>query len=524
LVAGALERDEDPRTHLVSYDSDRDEAVVSVHGSGAFPHVVSIAVALASPQFLDRVLPVSRLESISDPASILRDVRCVGWLSDAALHDGQVLRDALVDAGVVIQNHTRKLRNGEYEDVDQFRGEIMRLAHGLAGAITHLLNATGVDLVREIRVPGGLDRDRQLEPLAESIAISAAIQARYGAFACYRQLFEARKEKRESALTPDVDASDPFGELIGSYVIRGSDLHRLEEYLIDALESPADVHEDAPEISIPVSVSHATHRSTYATSVQRMCEEKNLNVTREAVSLFQALTSSPYATTQALQQLGREPTARRIHPDEIRHSLATLPSERILPDAPPTVSKSAHALLTASRPLTQTELAERAGISTRSVRNHAARLEAFGLIEVIDGRYRLALPFRDERGLTDNRHLPWYLTPNRDRDDYRDATEKGVLFEAMLTISSDVADTVLKAFQGITTLQLPPDVRHIVGKVCSWALPFLEVARALAADEPTQNHPEVVTIGAEAEQTTLPSRAVEASSTNTRTYDVIRSV
>ncbi|WP_157231298.1 hypothetical protein [Halostagnicola larsenii] len=44
LLDDTLDSGEDDRTHLVSYDETRDEAVVSVHGSGAFPYVVSTAV------------------------------------------------------------------------------------------------------------------------------------------------------------------------------------------------------------------------------------------------------------------------------------------------------------------------------------------------------------------------------------------------------------------------------------------------------------------------------------------------
>ncbi|WP_436347078.1 hypothetical protein [Natronorubrum sp. FCH18a] len=507
LVDDTLEAGEDARTHLVSYDPDRDEAVVSVHGSGAFPYVVSTAVALASPRFIDRVLPMSRLETLDEPPAILRDARCVGWLSDEALADGQVLRDSLVDAGVELQNLTRKHRNGGFND----RGTIMQLAHGLAGAITHLLEAFGVDLVREIRVPSGLERERQLQPMAESISISAAIQARYGAFATYRQLFESREEKRHVALTPDVDATDPFGTLIGSYVIRGPDLHRFEGYLTDALEAPADVHDDAPEIAIRLSVVDADRRATYAIATRRMCEAKNLEATREAVSFLQAFTGSPYTVTRTLQYLGHEETSRQIHLDEVRYALGTLPAERILPDSSPTVSKAVHTLLTASRSLTQTEIAERAGISTRSVRNHIGHLEAFALIEVMNDGYRLALPFREERCSTGGTHLPWYLTPNRDRDDYRDATAKGILWEVVFEINPTGEKAVVRLFDRIKTLQIPPDVWQDLGEVWPWAPPLLDAVRVLAAEEPAREFTNTIIIGAEPEQTALPTKSATPS-------------
>ena len=494
---------EDPRTHLVSYDDRQNEAVVSVRGSGAFPYVVSTAVALATPRFIDRVLPVSRLEQLDEPPAILRDARCIGWLSDEALEDGQELRDALVEAGVDLQDLTREFRHGEYGDADRFRGEIMRLAHGLAGTVAHLLEAFGVDLVREIRVPGGLDRERALEPMAKSVAISAAIQARYGAFATYRQLFESREEKRATALTPEVDAADPFGEVIGGFVLRGPDLHRLEPYLEEALRSPADVHEDAPEIAVPVRLVYADHRPAYADAVRRMCEAINMDATREAVSLLQAFTGSPYDAARALRGLGSEDLRRKIHPDEVRLALSTLPADRVLPGGPPTVSKAVHALLTAEGPLTQSELAGRAGISPRSVGNHAERLETFALIEETTDGYRLALPFREERHADLKYVLPWYAVPNRERDDYRDATEKGVVGEAVYEHGLPGGDAVLEAMVETVTLQIPLDVRREIVDVWPWAEPLLEFARVLSADEPDRETAETMTLGAEIEQAPL---------------------
>jgi hypothetical protein len=67
-----------------------------------------------------------------------------------------------------------------------------------------------IGVTRELRVLAGLDTSA-LNELATSISISTAIQSKYGAFACYRQLFEAREEKRRTALSPTVDADDPPG-------------------------------------------------------------------------------------------------------------------------------------------------------------------------------------------------------------------------------------------------------------------------------------------------------------------------
>lgn len=499
----AEETPEDCKTRGVFYDPSREEAVVSVRATGPLQYVVSTAVALASPRFIDYALPVSRLEEIDDPPAILRDARCIGALSAEAVDDPQVLRDALVEWGKEIEDLTTNLQRGEYEDRDALRSDIMRSAHGLAGTITHLLDVAGVDLVRDVRVPGGLGRVKDLEPLAETLAVSAAIQSRYGAFAAYRQLYEQRDQKREAALTPDVDAADPLGELIGGFVLRGPDLHRLEPAVTSALCSPGDVHEDAPEFAVPVTVATGAQRAAYATTVRRLCEAKNMTATREAVSLFQAFTGSPYDAAHALQALASEDRHREIHPDEARLALSTLPANRILPDAAPTVSKAVHALLTAENPLTQAELADRADVSPRSIRTHADRLVAFGLVADTDDGYRLALPFREERHGDREDVLPWYAVPNQERDDYRDATEKGVVAEAVYEYGLLGGDAVLEAMVEIVTLQIPPDVRREIVDVWPWVAPLLAAVRVLAADEPARECVDTVSFGAELQQAAL---------------------
>ncbi|MFB6298290.1 MAG: hypothetical protein ABEH56_07195, partial [Salinirussus sp.] len=512
------------RIRWVSYDSDRDEGVIAVRATGPFQYLVSTAVALASPRFFDEALPVDRLEAIDDPPAILRDARCIGSLPEEAEDDPQVLRDGLVEWGETIERLTTTLQHDECEDRDALRSEIMRSAHGLAGSIAHLLDVAGVDLVREVRVPGGLDRGK-LEELARSIGMSAAIQARYGGFATYRQLFEDREQKREAALVPEVDAADPLGALIGGFVVRGPDLHRLEPFLPSALRSPAAVHEDAPEIAVPVTVASGVQRSAYADVVRRLCAAKNMDATRDAVSLLQAFAGSPHDVARALQGLGSEDRRREIHPDEVRLALSTLPADRILPDAAPTVSKAVHALLTAAEPLTQAELADRAGISARSLRTHADRLSAFGFVEATEAGYRLALPFRDERSADREREdaLPWYVKPNRERDDYRDATEKGVLAEVVYRHDFEGAAGVAKAMRSIETLQLPPDVRREVVEIWPWAGPLLDAVRAIAAEEViaaeefTLRHTglRTVTFGAEIKQTSLSASLLTRDATPT---------
>ena len=200
---------------------------------------MSLTTALTS----SRLLTDNRLRSLEDPPAILRDARCIGGLSDEALEDPETLREAFIEWGTDLEEVTAKLSAGEYEDRSRFRGSIMRSAHGLAGSLVHLFNALGIEVTRELRVPAGLDRD-SLKELATSISIATAIQSKYGVFACYRQLFEAREEKRQTALSPAIDVNDPIGKLIGSLVVRGEDVHRLRPKLEHCNNSPARTRDE----------------------------------------------------------------------------------------------------------------------------------------------------------------------------------------------------------------------------------------------------------------------------------------
>ena len=96
----------------------------------------------------------------------------------------------------------------------------MHSSHGLTDSLIHLLGATGIDVVGEVRVPGGRE-SADLKVLSESIARSALIQSKYGVFTPSRHLLETGVGI--PLITPEVDAADPHGELIGSFVLRGPD-------------------------------------------------------------------------------------------------------------------------------------------------------------------------------------------------------------------------------------------------------------------------------------------------------------
>ncbi|UTF52788.1 helix-turn-helix domain-containing protein [Natronosalvus rutilus] len=398
LVRGGIE-DHEQKTRYVSYDDERRVAVVAVRAGEPLPLTVSSALALASEEFVDRVLTPTRLESVDDPAPIVRDARCIGAASDEALEDGQTFRDNLIGWGEELSRLTTQLKRGECDDRDSFRSAIVRSAHGLWGTIAHILEALDITLHREIRVPEGLKLEKR-EAFADSLAHAAAIQSLYGAHACYRQLFEDRTEKREAAMTPSVDAADPTGSLIGSFVLRGPDVHKLEDPLRDRLESPKEVHEDAPEFGVEIPVRSEPDRVAYANTLQRILSRKNLRPTGEAVATTHALIETPQDAARVLHRyLSPEADRREIRPDELRTAFANLEACALVPDLgtderrTDSAGKIVKVLLEADEPLSKTELAERADVSPKTVYNYREDLESLGLLLVTGDGYRLALSF-----------------------------------------------------------------------------------------------------------------------------------
>jgi hypothetical protein len=364
----------------------------------------------------------------------------------------------------------------------------MRSAHGLAGSIVHLFDALRIDVVRELRVPTGLDTN-SLKELATSIGISTAIQSKYGVLACYRQLFEAREGKRQSALSPTVDADDPLGTLIGSVVVRGDDVHRLRPKLEQSLETPTALAEDTPEFAVHVSLS-TVDRTAYATAATRILQSKNLRPTRDIISLLQALTGSPFATARALQQLAGEDERRELRPDELRYALGTLESKQLLADLPPAVGRIVQRLLTAKGRLSQRELADRADLSTRTVRNYRDRLETLELIRVDENGYRLALSFQ----ATTERHDPVVPTLLEESQTLLDAAD--ALLETILPPDryGDPNDPLGGA------LFWPPDPSRLLelSMVSRW----MQLAAVLTATEFTEDN-QAVRMGLPLEQQLL---------------------
>jgi hypothetical protein len=495
-----LETDRDGREPGVYYDRDADRLVVAAEYANPHQHVVATANALTSPWLFRHVLPADRLDGDDgdlaglevDNLDVLRNCRNLGHLPDrAATGEGYIdeLRGAREQLLEMTKNMKTAEREGDTETRDALRSAVTSVALGLVGTMTHLLDLAGVDVVQELRLPEFSrhlgSKPEQRAALAKHLALRTSIEATYGQHVVYRQLFEDRSAKRKSAFSVDVDAADPFGSLVTSFVLVGPGVSSLEGDLRDGIRNPADVHEDAPELALRVPIRNRTNaRTGFAQAVRLMCETKDLRPTRTTVTLCRALTSSPYAAADALHALAPETKApgREIAVDEVRYALSTLSPDRILPEAPPSVSNVVHALLTATGPLTQRELAKRADVSPQSVRNHHIVLEAFDLVREVDGGLRFALPFRDER--TDRHRgtdvLPSYAVGNPNRDGLTRASD--VLFGVVDRLIADpgrLADP-MDSIGGVffDPGGFDPD-RLCQPDAWPWLLPWVRVLRAL---------------------------------------------
>lgn len=485
-----------------SYDAARDQLVVGAEYDNPCQYWVCVALALADPKTWREVLTPDRLASddhdfaalFDEHRWLLRDARCLGDLPDRVGEPGQYValieqwRDSLAEL-------TRKLRHGEYDDRDRFRGAILRDALGLAGTVTHLLDLCDVDLVRTAYLPRIQDFDAgDIQDLARTLAKGVAIGSRYREFAANRSLFEPREGKREVPF-PTVDAADPVGEVIGSVAIVGQNApDRVGPALREWLAHPGELQDDAPEFAVDVAVRDEFGREHYAGVLHHVRDAKSLRPTRAAVTLLAGLSATPYDAAEALfGRLSPEDSDREIRIDEVRYALAGLDAGRHVPDLKPTVAKVLAALFRADRPLDRDALAEAADVSTRSLRRYRDQLVALDVVRETPAGVRLAVSFHTA---TERRRdlSPWYVG-----DDW--AIFGDVIFEAARHLLDDAArfgdpaDPVAQCW-----LSVPPDPDRLVD-AWPWIGPWLPALRALAGEPDPP--PRVVAFGSRPAQTSL---------------------
>ena len=499
------------------YDHEADRLLVGAEYDDPLQWWVCIALALANTRTFRHVLIPDRLETgklgdlLTNHTDLLRNSRCLGYLKDADA-TAEDYTDALMEAAEDLRELTRDLHHENYENRNRFRADILREAQGLAGTIVHLLDLTDVDVVREARIPR-FSRDfgeSQQADLAETLSVGASIQSRYGESTAYRQLLESREDKRESSIPPTVDADDPFGELIGSFVVVGKSVDELADPLRRRL-SNQEVHEDAPEFAVPIPVEEATDRSQTAQAVQVMCRQKSIRPARAATSMLAALTGEPYDAARALHNLTLETKApgRKLRLDEIRYGLSALEPSRLLSEMrKPALSKIVHALLVAETPLVQSDLAERADVSARSIRTYTDRLTAFDFIQQTDAGWRFALPFHtdEERG---EDILPEFVATDGDSTATK-TFARDVLAEAIYDLLdpdryADPDDPLGGALFADPRKMIPA-----LRKGCDWLDPWISIVRTLVDPELETEEPvprTTAAIGIDPEQASLTAAA-----------------
>ena len=399
-----------------SYDEDWEELTVSATYKNPPQYATCIARALASRWTWRDILTEDVLEEIFSEHSrrILSDARNIGGLTDERYADPELFIEFYQKQEERLCELTRELAYGEFTDESAKRGEITQFAKGLAGSIVQLLDLADVDLSREVRIPE-LRRNfsslQRRKDLCETLAHSCSIESLYGHHVTHRHLYEPRDDRRNAAMGLTADARDPFGELVGSLVVVGPNVTDLEDELRSMLQSPDELHEDAPEIAVRIPIRTTATRSVIARTVRRLCKRKRLEPTHEAVSLFAGFVGTSHDVARAIHDgLAAEDTDREIRIDEVRRALGHLGPERLLANSAvnPSMQKALSVLLGAQAPLSGAEIARRAGITGQSFRDNREGFVIAGVLRETPTGWRVALSFADERyGKRDI--LPWFV-------------------------------------------------------------------------------------------------------------------
>lgn len=416
----------DGREPAWSFDRSNDVLVVGAEYHNPMQYWTAIARALSEPRTFSKVLNEdlvgAHLEhlDISD-ANLLRDGRCLGWLPDEATEDLTELSSQLNEAYNDLLDLTLDLQQEQYDDRDAFRREILRYALGLAGTMSHLLDLAGVEVVREVRIPDFSDdfskggHSQRRRDLCKTIAIGATIQSRYGNFAAYRQLLEDRPKKIRQAGDPRVDADDPIGKLDGSIVISGHGVEDLQDELRYWLQNPKEIRADAPEFAVHIPLRVGDSPLMTRRVAKQMGEHKNLDVDRKCWAALHGFVKSPYGAAEAMNNLQTEAIRREMFLDEIRVAVGSLDDDQLLEDGNRSGQAGLIALLRADEPISQAELARRAGITSQSWRNNRDALISAGLVTETEDGWRLTLPFADERYEDTDVDISWIIDPETDR-------------------------------------------------------------------------------------------------------------
>ncbi|KOX94245.1 hypothetical protein AMR74_16155 [Halorubrum tropicale] len=393
-------------------DWEEDRIAVAAEVDNVVQWAICTARSLGDGFVWDNLLTEERFDEngdfrrlLQEAPDVLRNSACLGWIAkdDELVDDVEEFGDRIQGVLDEICEMTRDMTHGEYREYDSrkaFRTEILTESLGVIGVMTRLLDFAGIDVLRIGRMPrfkNDFDEEK-LSAIAKFVGINSAIASTYGMASVFRQLFEDRDEVLRWSMDVDVDAAEPFGELIGSWCLF-ADYGDRQDVFAEELRthvSPKEVREDAPEIGVRVPVQTSTSREQYRELLERSLDEKNLLVTSEAVSVLHGLCRSPLAVTNGVaESLEPEDETRHIRSAELRRIIAALSPEQVLRDASSTPRKALVALAGAGEPVNQSELADLADVSARSLRDHLPDLVDAGIVAATESGYRLQLSFEE---------------------------------------------------------------------------------------------------------------------------------
>lgn len=108
----------------------------------------------------------------------------------------------------------------------------------------------------------------------------------------------------------------------------------------------------------------------------------SLRSTQATDAVLQALCGLTYDIADALQALGNESKnpGQPIRTHVLRYALSTLPPKRLFPNLPPTVGNVVSGLLGVTRRVTQSDLADFADVSARSIAQSSRALQIGGAL------------------------------------------------------------------------------------------------------------------------------------------------
>jgi len=400
----------------------------------------------------------------SDPV-ILRLARQIGWISEEH-ESGAALSNRLKAVRESMLDLLSQLGDGDdfNHDIAQ---ELSRKAHGLAGTLTHLYEMAGYEVIRSIEVRDFSRNWNKPLSLVEWIATQQAICSRYGHYPLYRVQLEQDEENREAMLgAPVISPSDPEGTTVGKWVLRGSGLSHIE----DALENlwsfldPVDENRrNYRRFVIDLDVG-TPGRNEIATALHRLAGMKNLEATRQTISVIHAFTDSIFDAAEALYALGGQDFGREreIYLQEVRVALSALSPAQIMPQVDNgSTGKIVHTLLERRGAITTAELANAAGVSRKTIAEKAKLLAGIGFVSIIDRgagkakHYRLELPWEREdaetkpeplsdvwHGETETIHDRVYLLLERLNSPFPDWSDEWMdVVDGTATVY-DLADTV----------------------------------------------------------------------------------